>query len=79
MVNRKFIQKAKLKKGSLSRQLGIPIKDNIPVTLLNKILKSKTGQKIRNPTKSGKRVINVTPLLKKRSSLARTLKNFRRR
>lgn len=74
-----FIKKANLKKGSLSRQLGIPVKKNIPVTLLNKILRTKVGQKINNPTQAGKRVINVTPLLKKRSSLARTLKNFKRR
>lgn len=75
----KFIQRAKLKKGALSKQLGIPIKRNIPVTLLNKILRARVGQKINNPTKSGKKVISVTTLLKRRSSLARTLKNFRRR
>lgn len=76
MVNN-FIQKANIKKGALSRQLGIPIKKNIPMTLLNKILKSKTGERIRNPTKSGKKIIIITKLLKRRSSLARTLKNFK--
>lgn len=75
----KFIQRAKLKRGSLSKQLGIPVKNNIPITLLNKILRSQNGQAIQNPTKSGKRIIKVTPLLKRRSVLARTLKNFKRK
>lgn len=71
-----FIQKAKIKPGKLSKQLGIPIKKNIPVTLLDKIISTKPGQKIKNPTKSGKRTITVTKLLKKRSTFARTLKQF---
>lgn len=78
-MTNKFIQKAKLKKGALSRQLGIPIKKNIPMTLLNRIIRAKTGAKIQNPTKSGKKVISVTILLKRRSSLARSLKNFKKR
>ena len=78
MVKKKFIQKIKIKKGALSRQLGIPIKDNIPITLLNKIIKAKAGDTITNPTKSGKRRIKVTRLLERRSLLARTLKRFRK-
>ncbi len=78
MVN-KFIQKIKLKKGALSRQLDIPIKDDIPMTLLNKIIKAKAGDTITNPTKSGKRRIKVTRLLERRSILARNFKNFKRR
>ncbi len=74
----KFIQKANPKKGALSRQLGIPIKKNIPIVLLNKILSAKVGQKIKNPTKSGKRIIPVTRLLKRRSVFARTLKSFKK-
>jgi len=31
-----WIQKAKLKKGTLSKQLGIPEEENIPVSLLKK-------------------------------------------
>ena len=77
MVN-KFIQKSKLKEGALSKQLGIPIKKNIPITLLDKIVKSKVGQRIRNPTMSGKRIIHVTRKLKKRSVFAKNLKNFKR-
>ena len=81
MVNKKFIQKAlkKGKKGALSRQLGIPEKDNIPFTLLNKIIKAKPGQTITNPTKMGRRRIPVTRLLERRAILARTLKNIKRR
>ena len=75
---RKFIKKANLKEGALSRQLGIPIKRNIPINLLNKIAMAKIGQRIRNPTKSGNRIIPVTSKLKKRSVFARNLKNFRR-
>lgn len=75
----KFIQKSKIKKGALSKQLGIPEKKDIPRTLLNKIIKAKKGEVIKNPTKSGKKDIRVTPLLKKRSVLARTLKDIKRR
>jgi len=65
-----------LKKGALSRQLGIPEEKNIPVTLLEKIRRAKIGKKIRNPTKTGKRLIRVTRLLKKRAVLALTLKRI---
>lgn len=78
MVKRKFIQKLKLREGALSKQLGIPIKKNIPMTLLNKIISSEPGKKIHNPTKSGKRIIIVTKLLKERSNLAKTFKTFKR-
>ncbi len=78
MVREKFIKKAIKKPGALSRQLGIPIKDNIPMTLLNKIIKAKAGDTITNPTKSGKRRIKVTRLLERRSILARNLKGFRK-
>lgn len=82
MVGRRrfFIRRALANKkpGSLSRQLGIPIKDNIPKTLLNKIISAKAGQTIRNPTSSGKRRIKVTRLLERRAIFARTLKSFRK-
>ena len=79
MAKKKFIQKIGLKKGALSRQLKIPEKDNIPVTLLNKIIKAKAGDTIRNPTKSGKKIIKVTRLLERRAIFARTLKKLPRR
>lgn len=75
---RKWIQKVKPKKGLLSKQLGIPEKEKIPMTLLNKIISAKAGQTITNPTKTGKRRIKVTRLLERRSILARNLKNIRR-
>lgn len=75
---RRFIKQAIKKPGSLSRQLNIAVKDNIPVTLLNKIIKAKAGDTITNPTKTGKRRIKVTRLLERRATFARTLKSFRK-
>lgn len=73
---KKWIKKTQLKKGALSRQLGVPEKDNIPFTLLEKIKKAKIGDRISNPTKSGKREIKITRKLKKRAVLALTMKRF---
>jgi len=75
---RYWIQKAVKKPGALSRQLGIPIKKNIPISLLKKIRNAKIGSTITNPTKTGKRRIKVTRLLKKRAVLALTLKRLRK-
>jgi len=75
---KKWIKKAIKKPGALSRQLGIPEEKNIPKTLLNKIIKAPIGSTITNPTKTGKRRIKVTPLLKKRAVLGRTLKEIRK-
>ncbi len=66
--------KLNLKKGSLSRMLGIPERKNIPLTLLRKIVKTDCGKTIENPTKSGKKTIKVTKLLKKRARFALTMK-----
>ncbi len=76
---RKFIQRIGIKKGALSRQLGIPIEKRIPLLLLNRIIAARAGQTIRNPSKTGKRVIKITRLLERRAILARNLKNFQRR
>ena len=65
-----------LKKGALSRQLDIPEEKKIPFTLLEKIRKTRIGKRIRNPTKTGKRLIRVTRLLKRRAVLALTLKRL---
>lgn len=73
---RKFIKGIKVKKGALSRQLDIPEEDNIPMTLLYAIIKAKVGTTIINPTKSGKKRIKVTRLLKRRATLARTFKRI---
>lgn len=74
-----FIQGINLKKGALSRQLGIPEKKNIPEKLLNKIIAAKSGQTIRNPSRIGKRKIKITKLIERRSILARNLKHLKRR
>ncbi len=79
MSRRKYwIQSALKKRGSLSRQLRIPEKENIPYTLLEKIVKAKIGSTIENPTKKGRRRYTVTRLLKRRAVLALTLKRLRR-
>ena len=72
-----WIQKTHMKKGTLSNQLGIPIKQNIPVRLLRKIRIAKIGTTITNPTDSGIKKIKVTRVLKKRVVLASTLKEMR--
>jgi hypothetical protein len=76
---RYWIQKALRahKKGSLHRQLGVPQSDNLPMMLLRRIASAPLGTRIRNPTEKGKRVITVTPLLKKRAVLALNLKTIR--
>ena len=73
---KKWIRKAKLKKGTLSRQLDIPEIDDIPITLLRAIRDADIGDTIKNPTKMGKQKIKVTRLLKMRAVLAITLKGI---
>lgn len=75
-----WIQKAfkKKKKGALSRMLEIPEKENIPFTLLEKIRVTDIGKTIKNPTKTGKKQIKVTRLLKRRSVAALNVKRIRR-
>jgi len=69
-----WIKSAIGKKGSLSRQLGIPEEQNIPTSLLSKIKTAKIGSTVKNPTGIGKKRFKVTRLLKQRSVLAHTLK-----
>lgn len=75
---KKWIQKSKMKKGALSRQLEIPIEDNIPFTLLEKIVAADISDTISNPMKSGKRRIHITSLIHSRANMALNLKNIRR-
>lgn len=70
---KKWIQKTKMKKGSLSRQLGVPVKENIPVGVLNKVVKAKVGTKVMVP--KGK--VTVTKLMKRRAVFAKTLKGLK--
>ncbi|KKL63310.1 hypothetical protein LCGC14_2176400 [marine sediment metagenome] len=76
---KKFIKKIGLKKGALSRQLNIPQEKEIPMMLLNRIIKAKAGDTIMNPTMIGKRRIKVTRLLERRAIFARTLKRLPKR
>jgi len=78
MMKRKWIQKTFIRKGALSKQLGIPEKKKIPMTLLDEIISAKPGQIIKNPTKAGLKRIKVTRLMERRAILARNLKNIRR-
>lgn len=71
-----WIQQISIKKGSLSRQIGIPIEENIPISLLSLIKSAPIGTTIHNPYK-GKLFIKVTHLLKKRAVLALTLKRLK--
>ena len=68
----------KSRKGALSRQLGIPVKDNIPVALLRAIKYADIGETIHNPTTKGKAWIKITKLLKKRAVLTLTLKGLKK-
>lgn len=78
VIIEKWIQNAEVKKGTLSRQLGIPEKENIPFTLLEKIRAAELGSTIYNPTKLGEKKYKVTPLLKKRAVLALNLKRIKK-
>lgn len=70
-----FIQKAKLKKGALHREIGLPLGHKIPVAFLNNVSNSKIGSHIT----FDKRKFRVTKKLKERSVLALTLRRLRRK
>lgn len=74
-----WIQKSlkKHKRGSLHKQLGVPMDTKIPKALLTRIKNADIGKTIKNPSKTGKRRIKVTGLLKKRAVLAHTLRELR--
>ena len=69
-----FIQNAIKKPGSLRKQLGVKKGKKIKKSLLNEIMKDKVGKKVR----SGKKSVRVTPKLKKRANLAKTLRSFKK-
>jgi len=68
----KWIQKAHPKAGALSKQLGIPVKDNIPMKVLTTIVHAQKGEKVHIDHKT----ITVTHLLKKRANMAVNLKRL---
>lgn len=69
---KKWIQKVGDHKhrGSLHKQLQVPQEERIPKSLLRKIQAAETGAKVHNPTKTGRRSIPVTTLLKRRTAFA---------
>lgn len=60
--------------GALSRQLGIPEEENIPMSLLNAIIDAEDGETISNPTDTGSSTITVTSKMKQRANFARNVK-----
>jgi len=67
------------KKGSLHRILGVPPKEKIPYTLLEKIRNTPIGTTIDNPVQSGKDKIKVTKLVKQRAVWGLNLKRITQR
>jgi hypothetical protein len=66
-------KKIEIKKGALSRQLGIPIEKDIPKGLLSRL----NAMKIGETTEYKGKTLKITRLLKQRVSLAITLKGMR--
>ena len=66
--------KITMEKGRLSRDLGIPEEKNIPMSLINRLIKVENGEMFAHKGKQKK----MTPALKKRLVLARTLKGFKK-
>lgn len=73
LKSKRWIQMINLKKGTLSRQLGIPQKEKIPIGILKQVKEKEVGQKIRVKGKS----IPITLLLKRRANLAMNLKRIK--
>jgi hypothetical protein len=71
---KKWIQKTGIKKGALSKQIGVPIEKNIPMKVLNKITSTEVGRTVTVP--KGK--VKVTLLLKRRAVMAKNLKKIKR-
>jgi hypothetical protein len=54
------------KRGRLHKQLGISEDEQIPKSLLKRVIDAEIGSSIKNPTKTGRKRIKVTRLLKQR-------------
>ena len=63
-----------IKTGALSKMLRIPEEDNIPMTLLNRLNKMEIGEEFEQKGRSMK----MSALMKKRVSLAITLKKMKK-
>jgi hypothetical protein len=68
----KWIQDIEMKKGGLKKMLGYGKDEDIPDGIIEEIIKEKVGSEIE--VKGEK--IKITPLMKKRANLARTLKKI---
>lgn len=69
-MTKKFIKDAIKHHGALHLQLNIPRDEPIPTSLLQMIVRSKSGQTISNPTNSGLKRIRITLLMKRRAQFA---------
>jgi len=80
MKKKKWIRKAlsNKKQGALSRQLGIPVEENIPISVLTVIRDSPINSEAYITYKGKTKKMKVTPLLKRRAVLALTLKRIRK-
>jgi hypothetical protein len=67
-------EKIVIDKGRLSKDLGIPEEKNIPMSLINRLIKIENGEMFEHNGKQKK----MTPALKKRLVFARTLKGFKK-
>mgnify|MGYP003647636527 CR=1 FL=1 len=67
-------EKIVMDKGRLSKDLGIPEEKNIPMSLINRLIKVENGEMFVHNGRERK----MTPALKKRLVLARTLKGFKK-
>ena len=66
--------KITMERGRLSRDLGIPEDKNIPMNLINRLIKIENGMMFTHNGKQKK----MTASLKRRLVLARTLKGFKK-
>ena len=69
----KWVQKVKMKEGGLRDQLNVPKGRTIPPGVLNNIAEGNIGTHVQYRGKS----VKITPKLKKRAVLARTMKSWR--
>lgn len=61
------------------RQLGVKAEEKISGTLLNRIIRTKEGSTLINPSKIGHRRIKVTNLLIRRAILTKNLRKLKGR
>jgi hypothetical protein len=79
---KKWIQKAKVKKGALHRQLGVPENEDIPISYLLGIERTQIGKKVtlvNMDMNKPNKIVKVTPLLKHRVQFALNVKRSKRK